>query len=64
MRMQRVLLLALKQDGESMSKELQKFIDEQFDALRKDVADAFSAARERLADAEEVARHASQIQKD
>ena len=43
-----------------MSEELQKFIDEQFEALRKDVADAFKAARARLLVADEVAQQAAQ----
>ena len=45
-----------------MSDELQKFIDEQFEALRKDIADAFQAARKRLLDADEAALQAAQKQ--
>ena len=47
-----------------MSEELQKFIDEQFEKLRKDTTDAFLAARKKLLEAEEFALQANQEQDD
>jgi hypothetical protein len=37
-----------------MSDDLKKFIDEKFDALRRDVSKAFEVARQRIQAAEEA----------